>query len=92
MTNEPLRLRLYISGKAPNSIMAQKNLLEICEKHFDDSYNIELIDLFEHPHRAIEDGVMLTPLLVILSSPPIQIIGNLSDTENLIKLLISAQR
>lgn len=87
-----MQLRLYISGKAPNSIKALKNINAICEAQFHDCYEIEVIDLFEHPNRAIEDGVMLTPMLVTLSSPPITIIGNLSDTQNVIDLLISAQR
>lgn len=90
MINDSLQLRLYISGKSPHSILAVKNLKAICEEQFPDNHNIELIDLFEHPYRAIEDGVMLTPMLVIVSSPPISIIGNLSDTSQVIDMLMSA--
>lgn len=92
MTNKSLQLRLYISGKAPNSIMALKNLQTICEAYFHDNYEIEIIDLFVYPLRAIDDGVMLTPMLVTLSSPPIYIIGNLSDAQDVVSLLMSAQR
>ncbi|HSG93496.1 MAG TPA: circadian clock KaiB family protein [Methylotenera sp.] len=92
MTNEPIQLRLYISGKSPNSMIALKNLQAICEEHLSDSHHIEVIDLFEHPYRAIEDGVMLTPLLVIPSSPPVSIIGNLSDAESVLNFLTSASK
>ncbi len=90
MKSEPLQLRLYISGKAPNSLMALKNLKVICEAQFPDNYSIEIIDLFEQPYRAIEDGVMITPMLLTSSSPPVSIIGNLSDTEGVINALMTA--
>lgn len=90
MINEPIQLRLYISGKSPNSIIALKNLQAICIDQLHDKYFIEVIDLFEQPYRAIEDGVMLTPMLVIASVPPVSIIGNLSDTESVLNLLTSA--
>lgn len=92
MTNEPIKLRLYISGKSPNSIIALKNLQLICDTQLPDSHVIEVIDLFEHPYRAIEDGVMLTPMLVIASTPPVSIIGNLSDTDNVLNFLSSASK
>lgn len=90
MINDPLQLRLYIAGKSPNSILALKNLQTLCESQLPDNHIIEVIDLFEHPYRAIEDGVMLTPMLVVASSPPVSIIGNLSDTAGVINFLTSA--
>lgn len=72
--------------------MAVNNLKTICEGQFPDNHHIEIIDLFEHPFRAIEDGVMLTPMLVIANSPSVSIIGDLSDTSRVIDLLISASK
>lgn len=92
MTNKTIHLRLYISGSAPNSVRALKNLNAICETRLPESYRIEVVDLFEYPHRAIEDGVMITPMLITASSPPISIIGDLSDTERVINSLMSAQQ
>lgn len=92
MTNDLIKLRLYISGQSPNSITALKNLKTICDDRFHDSHFIEVIDLYEHPHRAIEDGVMLTPMLFIDASPPVSVVGNLSDTSGLINLLLSANK
>lgn len=92
MTNDTMHLRLYISGQSPNSLIALKNLKTICDDRFRDNHVIEVIDLFEDPHRAIEDGVMLTPMLVVDASPPVSVIGNLSDTSDVINLLLSASK
>lgn len=93
MANNPIQLRLYTSGKSPNSINAFKNLKAIYEEQLSpDSHVIEIIDLFSEPLRAIEDGVMLTPMLVIVTTPPVSIIGDLSDTANVLELILSGNK
>ena len=42
-------LRLYIAGKTPKSVAAFANLKRICETHLKGQYQIEIIDLVEHP-------------------------------------------
>lgn len=90
MTSKKLQLRLYVAGKSPNSVQALQNLEAICNAHFSDKCVIEVIDLYEHPSRAIEDSVMLTPTMIVGGSPSISVVGNLSDTSNIIDLLKSA--
>lgn len=90
MTNKLLPLKLYTFGRSPNSVQACQNLKAICEAHFSDRFSIEVIDLSEQSHRAIEDGIMLTPTMIIGSSPPVTVIGDLSDAPNVIDLLRSA--
>ena len=89
-TNKPLLLKLYTFGRSPNSTQARQNLEAICEAHFLNQFSIEVIDLAVQSHRAIEDGIMLTPTMVIGSSPPVTVIGDLSDAPNVIDLLRSA--
>lgn len=93
MTNESLVLKLYISGNSPNSLIAIRNLKAICTNDFPlDNHQIEIVDLFQEPLRALEDGVMLTPMLIVASSPPVSVIGNLSDTSSVVNLIMSAGR
>lgn len=93
MANNPIQLRLYTSGKSPNSINALKNLIAIYEEQLSpDSHVIEVIDLFLEPLRAIEDGVMLTPMLVIMTKSPVSIIGDLSDTADVLELILSGNK
>jgi circadian clock protein KaiB len=80
--------RLFLAGGAPNSVRALANLYAICHKHFPDSHRIEVIDVLQEPLRALGATILVTPTLVKLSPmPEIQIIGNLSDEEEVLRAL-----
>jgi circadian clock protein KaiB len=49
---ETFRLRLYVAGQTPKSLAAFSNLRKICEEHLAGRYEIEVIDLLEHPQLA----------------------------------------
>ena len=75
-----LQLRLYIVGGAPNSISARSNLAAILSAVPRDSYTLEVVDCLLEPHRALAEGVLVTPTLVRLAPAPVQtIIGSLSN-------------
>lgn len=83
-----VHFRLYIAGQGPNSRLAIDNLATFCALYLIDQCETEIVDVFLHPERALEDGIFLTPQLVILSPLPLQsIIGNLSRTEVLLQAL-----
>jgi circadian clock protein KaiB len=81
-------LRLYVAGAAPNSVKAIANLEAICRRYLKDSYKLEIVDVCEHPRRALADGVLVTPSLAKVSPAPISnVIGNLSDTGSVLAAL-----
>lgn len=81
-------MRLYISGGAPNSLQAIANLEAICKQHLDGNYKLDIVDVFEHPLRALADGVLVTPSLTKVSpTPAAQIMGNLSDKRQVLLAL-----
>ncbi len=83
-----VQFRLYIAGQGPNSRLAVANLAALCDTYLVGRYETEIVDVFHHPERALEDGTFLTPQLVILSPLPVQsIIGNLSNTDVLLQAL-----
>jgi circadian clock protein KaiB len=82
-----LRLRLYVAGQSPNSMRAIANCRAICDEHFASGHELEIVDLLEHPERALADGVIVTPTLLKLLPPPIRVIGNLSDREQVLLAL-----
>ncbi len=87
-TREPIVLRLYVAGHAPNSLRAIANARSICDEHFAAAHELEIIDLLEEPRRALADGVIVTPTLVKLMPLPVQrVIGNLSDTNQVLQTL-----
>jgi len=79
------RLRLYVAGQTPKSILALSNLKQICEEHLQGRYEIEIIDLLENPQLAAGDQILALPTLVRRLPEPIKkIIGDLSNTERVL--------
>jgi circadian clock protein KaiB len=82
---ERWRLRLYVAGQTPKALRAFANLQRICEEHLAGRYEIEVIDLLEHPQLARGDEIIAVPTLVRqLPEPITKIIGDLSDTERVL--------
>lgn len=78
-------LRLYVAGQTAKAIAAFANLKAICEEQLKGRYEIEVIDLLEHPKLAREDQIVALPTLVRKLPPPLRkIIGDLSDTERVL--------
>ena len=76
------QLRLYVAGQTPKSLAAFNNLKAICEEHLAGRYQIEVIDLLEHPQLAAGDQIVAIPTLVRkLPEPLRKIVGDLRDTE-----------
>jgi circadian clock protein KaiB len=85
-----LLLRLYVAGNAPNSLRAVANATAICEEYVTSRYDLEVVDLLKHPERALADGIIVTPTLLRLRPLPVQrMIGNLSDTNQVLLTLAS---
>ena len=90
MTNEypGHRLRLYVAGDAQNSLEALANLREICDKHLGGACDIEVVDVFLQPARALQDGIFMTPTLVKFSPGVLRtVVGTLSDTGTVLQAL-----
>ena len=79
------KLRLYVAGQTPKSIRAFANLKALCEEHLKGLYQIEVVDLLEHPRLARGDQIVAIPTLVRRLPPPVRkIIGDLSITERVL--------
>ena len=79
-------LRLYVAGKSSKSVAAFTNLKKICEEHLEGKYIIEVVDLIENPNMAKENQILALPTLIKQLPPPIKkIIGDLSNTEKVLK-------
>jgi len=78
-------LKLYIAGHTPRSRLAIKNLEALCQNNLAGQYELEVIDLLEHPTLAKDEQIVALPTLVRQLPPPIkQIVGDLSDTEKVL--------
>lgn len=84
----PFKFRLYVAGDALNSAQAQANLAELCRAHLPDRHEIEIVDVFREPERALADGIFMTPMLVKLAPSPVRkVVGTLNQTSNVLLAL-----
>jgi len=82
------KFRLYVAGDALNSAQALDNLSALCREHLPDRHEIEVVDVFREPQRALADGIFMTPTLVKLAPfPARRIVGTLSRTQTVLQAL-----
>jgi circadian clock protein KaiB len=82
------KFRLYIAADTQNSVQAASNLIAFCNEHLADRYEIEYVDVFKHPNRALQESIRMTPTLVKLSPAPVRrIVGTLADTRRVMETL-----
>ena len=74
-----------MAGHTPKSVTALANLKKLCEQNLAGRYNLEIVDLLQHPERAKADQIVAIPTLVRHLPPPLKrIIGDQSNTERVI--------
>ena len=84
-TAEHWELRLYVTGRSPNSVRAIENLQLACEQYLAGQYHIEIVDLLENPRLAAEDQILAVPTVVRRFPSPIRkLVGDLSDNDRLL--------
>lgn len=84
-TDGQWQLRLYVAGESPMSVRAFANLKKLCDAHLDGQFEIEVIDIVEHPDMARRDGIVAVPTLVRRRPLPLRkVIGDLTNTEDVI--------
>ena len=79
-------LRLFVTGATPNSTRAVSNIRQICETHLKDNYSLEIIDVYQQHKLAEEEQLIALPLLIKkLPLPERRLIGDMSDTQKVLK-------
>ena len=77
---------LYVAGDQPNSVQALANITAFCRLHLANRYELEVVNVFREPKRALTDGVFMTPTLVKVSPAPSRtVVGTLSDPAPLLR-------
>ena len=89
MSRRPVfRFRLFIAADTLNSVQAASNLNALCKAHLPGRHEIEVIDVFKDPKRALAEGIRMTPTLVKLAPGPVRrVVGNLTDTDRVLQTL-----
>ena len=78
-------LRLYVTGMTRRSTEAFATIKALCEEHLKGRYDLEVIDIYQHPQLAKDEQIIAVPTLVKkLPAPLRRLIGELSDTERVL--------
>jgi circadian clock protein KaiB len=78
-------LRLYITGPTVQSNRAIVNTRRICEEHLKDRYDLEVVDICQHPEMARSDQIIAAPTLVRQAPLPVRrFVGDMSRTDRLL--------
>jgi len=81
-----LVLKLYVSGMSPKSMQAIENINRLCAEYLENSFDLEIIDLYKHPELAAEQQIVFSPSLIKrLPLPKKTLVGTFADTEKVIK-------
>lgn len=74
------RLRLYVAGSSPRSLSAIRNIRQIFDAHLPGQYDLEVVDVYKQPGRAVKDNILAIPTLVRYSPGGAKrLIGDLSQ-------------
>ena len=78
-------LRLYVAGMTANSVTAIENIRRICEEHLKGRYELEVIDVYQHPVLAQGEQIVAAPTLIKeLPLPLRKFIGTMSQEEKIL--------
>ncbi|OHC63082.1 MAG: hypothetical protein A2045_04255 [Rhodocyclales bacterium GWA2_65_20] len=79
------RLKLYITDHTLRSRQALEQLRKLCEEQFPHEYELEVVDVLDHPDEALAQHILATPTVVRELPHPIRrIIGDLSDVDKVL--------
>ncbi len=74
-----------MTGASSRTGTAIANLNRICEQELAGRYELEIIDVLEHPDLAEDEKILATPTLIkTLPLPLRRVIGDLSNTEKVL--------
>lgn len=87
-------LRLYVAGSGERSLRAVSRIKRLCEEHLPGRYDLQVIDIYQHPAMAQSGDVVAAPTLVKQMPPPLRrVVGDMADSGRvLIALGVSASR
>ena len=81
-------LRLFVTGATPNSARAITNIRNICESYLKGRYELQIFDVYQDAELARQEQIIALPLLVKKHPlPERKLIGDLSETEKVLKAL-----
>ena len=78
-------LRLYVTGLTSRSTRAITAVRDVCERHLQGNYELEIVDVYQQPGRVSRDQIFAIPTLVKCEPAPQRfVIGDMTDRQRLL--------
>ena len=85
---ETYMFQLFVAGNESNSAQARGNLARLCATHIKGPHKIDTVDVLKDAASAQKNNVLVTPTLILIKPlPKVTILGNLSDTRQVLGAL-----
>ena len=85
---EDYKFILFVSGMSLKSLRAIENIKKIGEDYFKSNFDLQIIDIRQNSYQATNYQIIAVPTLIKVSpAPPRIIIGDLSDTNKVLRIL-----
>jgi circadian clock protein KaiB len=79
---------LFVSGMSVKSVHAIENLRKICDTYLTDNFELQIIDISRDKEQAVRHQIIAIPTLIKTApDTPRIILGDLSDTQKILKIL-----
>ena len=87
----PVELVLYVSPASPASARAQHNIRELMARPDAPKVELDVCDVSEDAERAEADRILFTPTLVVRRPLLTWIVGDLTNGEEVLRVLRSVE-
>jgi len=87
----PFELVLYVSPASPASVRARQNLQELIARLDGSKVDLEVRDVSEDAESAEADRILFTPTLVVRRPLLTWIVGDLTNGEEVLRVLRSVE-
>jgi len=79
---------LFVSGMSVKSGHAIENLRNICDQYLSEKFSLQIIDINSERQKAVDYQIIGIPTLIKAAPGQTRtIVGDLSDTEKVLKIL-----
>ena len=73
------------AGHTQKSVRAVRNITKVCEQHLSGRFDLEIVDVYQQPEKAVEYQLVAAPTLVKLSPLPARrLVGDMSDSRRVL--------
>ena len=85
----PVEMVLYVSPGSPASARAQQNIQDLVAQLSPERVALDILDVAEEPERAEADRILFIPTLVVRRPVLTWIVGDLTNADEVLKVLRS---